>query len=194
MRKCTEFGKGRTSVATAEITRPEASLITTYSQLADLTEKDRFVDTRPEVSRRVPVERIVSLPARGRIIQFSYQDNGGPLPDWFNPVLRGFADIIALPDNWNGEGADRIDRDAINRALAVIDQLLDRNAPAPSVVPTPDSGVQIEWHRGRKDLEIEFGPNGRTEFYYFDEISREEHEGPVGPSFSFLKPYLERLG
>ena len=165
-----------------------------YDHLPVLTEKDRFVETRPEVSRRAPIERVVFVPARGRTIQFSYQDNGDPLPNWFNPVLRGFANIIALPDNWNGEGAARVDRDAINRALAAIDQLLDRNALTPSVVPTPDSGVQIEWHHGGKDLEIEFTSNGRTEFYYFDEASRKEHEGPVGPSFSLLKPYLEKIG
>lgn len=182
-------------MATHEITWPEASPITTYSQLGNLTEKDRFVDTRPEVSRRVPIERTVSVPARGRTIQFKYQDNGDPLPDWFIPVLRGFANVLTLPENWDGEGATKIDRGAVNRAVAAVDQLLvDGEAQAPSVVPTPDSGVQLEWHFGRKDLEVEFCPNGHAEFYYFDEASGEEHEGPVGPSFSFLKPYLERIG
>jgi hypothetical protein len=180
-------------MATAEITRPERSLITTSRQLADLTEKDRFVDTRSEASPRDLVERTVVLTARGKPVRFKYQDSGDPLPDWFVPVLRGFANLITLPDNWDGEGASSIDRGTIGRALAAIEQLLDRHASAPSVVPTPDSGLQIEWHRGHKDLEIEFRSNGRTEFYYFDDTTGEEHEGPVGPGFASLKKYLGRI-
>ena len=65
--------------------------------------------------------------------------------------------------------------------------------PAPTIVPIHDSGIQIEWHRGGKDLEIEFVHDGRNTFYYFDESSRTEHEGPVGPSFEFLKEYLRQI-
>jgi hypothetical protein len=101
--------------------------------------------------------------------------------------------VISLPENWDGEGAAKIDREAINQALTAINQLLDRNTPAPSVVPTPESGVQMEWHRRGKDLEIEFYPDGRKEFYYFDEATQEEHEGLVGSSFSLLRKYLESL-
>jgi hypothetical protein len=180
-------------MATAEITRPDRSLITTSNQLADLTEKDWFVDTRYEASPRVLVERIVRLTARGKPVLFKYQDSGDPLPDWLVPVLQGFANLLTLPDNWDGEGAPRIDREAISRALAAIEQLLPKHAPAPSVVPTPDSGLQIEWHRRGKDLEIEFHPNGHSEFYYFDETSGGEHEGPVGPNVAFLTEYLERI-
>jgi len=86
-----------------------------------------------------------------------------------------------------------IDRGAINRALAAIDQLLDPRAPAPSVAPVSDSGLQIEWHHRGRDLEIEFSPDGRTEFYYFDEHTGEEHEGPAGPGFAFLQSYLGRI-
>src|ERR1700685_3353479 len=110
-------------MATSEMTWAERSSITIYSHIPVLSEEDRSVETRSEVSRRDPIQRIVSLPPRGRLIKFKYLDNGDPLPDWFNPVLRGFANIIALPDNWDGEGAAQIDREAIGRALAAIDQL-----------------------------------------------------------------------
>jgi hypothetical protein len=180
-------------MGTAEITRAETSLITTLDQLADLTEKDRLVNTRSGVSPRVPVERIVSRTGRGKTVTFKYQDTGNPLPNWFDRVLQGFTDLVALPDNWDGEGATRIDREAINRALAAIDLLLPSYAPAPSVVPIHSSGLQIEWHRRGKDLEIEFHPGCHSQFYYFDETSGEEHEGPVGPNFAFLKEYLGRI-
>ncbi len=180
-------------MATSEITRPERSLIAISSQLADLTERDRIVDARSEAYRAVPIEKTITVIARGKPVQFKYQDRGDRLPDWFVPVLEGFANLLTLPDNWDGEGASPIDRDAISRALAAIEQLLTRRAPAPSVVPTPDSGLQIEWHLRAKDLEIEFHPDGRTEFYYFDESGGEEYEGPIGQNSVILKKYLKQI-
>lgn len=180
-------------MATSEITRLDRTAIATSSQIADLTERDWFVDARSEASRPVLVERTVSLKARGKTVQFQYQDNGDSLPGWFIPVLRGFASLITLPNNWDGEGARAINREAINRALDAIEYLLPKDAPAPSIVPTADSGLQIEWHRSRKDMEIEFRPDGGVEFYYFDETSGKEHEGPVGPGFASLKEYLRQI-
>ena len=118
-------------MATSEMTWAEDKLNHHVQPTADLTEKDRLVDTRPEVSRREPIERIASVPARGRIIKFKYLDNGDPLPDWFIPVLQGFANVLTLRDNWDGEGAAEIDRSAVNQALAAIDQLLDRRDASP---------------------------------------------------------------
>jgi hypothetical protein len=60
-------------------------------------------------------------------------------------------------------------------------------------VPLSDSGLQIEWHRNDRDLEIEFNPSGGVEFYYFDEETGEEHEGPVGANFMYVEGYLARI-
>jgi hypothetical protein len=108
-------------------------------------------------------------------------------------VLQGFADLITLPSNWDGEGAAEIDLSAINRALAAIERILPPNAPAPSVVPVPDSGLQIEWHRNQKDLEIEFRPNGEVEFYFFDEPTGRESRGLVDRGFTNLQDYLSQI-
>ena len=42
-------------------------------------------------------------------------------------------------------------------------------------------------------MEIEFSPDGVSEFYYFDTNTEEESEGSVGPNFANLKGYLERI-
>src|SRR5439155_12376420 len=131
--------------------------------------------------------------ARGEVVGFKYLDNGDPRPTWFEPVLQGFANVATLADGWDGSGALRIDRATINRALGTIERLLPSDAPAPSVVPIPDSGLQIEWHHNQRDLEIEFSPGGAIEFYFFDENTKEEREGPVGPNFVNVKEYLDRI-
>jgi hypothetical protein len=179
-----------------EITRPDRSFVesASFSDLfTDLTERERLFSRRAVVSRPEPEPRIVHVRARGETVNFKYVDNGAPRPSWFMPVLQGFASLATLTDGWDGSGAARIDRATINRALRAIEQLLPQDAPAPSVVPVPDSGLQIEWHRNHRDLEIEFNPRGAVEFYYFDEDTREEHEGPVGPNFVNVKKYLDRI-
>lgn len=182
-------------MSTAEICRLDRNFIETSSfadLVADLTERERVLSSQA-VFRIDPVPRVVSVQARGVTVNFKYLDNGEPRPTWFMPVLRGFANLAALPEGWDAEVGRKIERATINRALAAIDQLLPMGAPAPSVVPLQSAGLQIEWHRNQRDLEIEFDPSGTVEFYYFDETTEEEHEGPVGPSFVYVKPFLQRI-
>jgi hypothetical protein len=183
-------------MSTAEITRLDRSFVETSSLgdlLADLTERERLFSRHAVVSSPEPKTRIVQVRARGETVNFKYLDSGELTPTWFMPVLQGFANLVTLKDGWDGSGAARIHRATINRALGAIEQLLPHDAPPPSVVPIPDSGLQIEWHRNHRDLEIEFCPDGAVEFYYFDEKTKEEREGPVGPNFVTVKKYLDRI-
>jgi len=182
---------------TAEITRLDRSFVEASSfsdtLFADLSHKERLFSTQAVASRPEPVPRVVPVCARAQTIHFRYLDNGEPRPTWFMPVLQGFANLATLTDSWDGSGAAKVDRATINRALRAIEQRLPQDAPGPSVVPIPDSGLQLEWHRNHRDLEIEFSPTGAIEFYYFDENTEEEREGPVGPNFVNVKEYLDRI-
>lgn len=183
-------------MATAELSRLERSFVATseFSQLlADLSERERILGARASASRAEPVIRTVSLRSRGKLVSFKYVDNGEPRPTWFAPVLQGFASLVTLSDNWDGERARKIDSATINRALIALEELLPRDAPAPSIVPVPNAGLQIEWHRKGKDLEIEFNPAGSVTYYYFDSDSEEEREGRVGPQFATVREYLKRI-
>lgn len=183
-------------MATGEITLPDRSFVATSSfsdLLAGLTEKERLASEPAVAFRPEPVVRTIPIGSRGMVVPFKYIDNGEPWPAWLMSVLHGFANLVTLSGNWDGEGASKIDRTTINRALAAIERLLASDAPAPSIVPLSDSGLQIEWHRNKRDLEIEFTPDGGAEFYYFDEETEEEHEGPVGPNFVNLEGYLARI-
>src|SRR5882762_4072684 len=182
---------------TDEMTRLDRSFVEASSfsdlSLGDLTKKERLFSTQAVASRPESVTRIVPVRARGQTIHFRYLDNGEPRPTWFMPVLQGFANLATLAVGWDGSGAAKIDAATINRALRTIELLLPHDGPAPSIVPIPDSGLQIEWHRNRRDLEIEFSPDGDVGFYYFDENNGEEREGPVGPNFVAVKEYLNRI-
>ena len=183
-------------MATPELTRLERNFVATpdFSRLlAELTERERRLDAGTSSCRPEPVAAIIRRTSRGRQVAFWYLEDGEPKPTWLGPVLQGFANLVTLNDNWDGEGARRIDPTTINRALAAMEEVLPHDASAPSIVPLQNSGLQVEWHRNGKDVEIEFDPTGSVTFYYFDAESGEEHEGRVGPWFATVKEYLNRI-
>lgn len=183
-------------MATALITQPDRTFVAAsgcFDLQSQLSDRGQLFTTQDVASKPDPILRSIPVRSRGAIVHFQYWDYGAPQPSWLMPALQGFANLVTLPANWDKEGASRIDGATINRALAATDRLLDADSPAPSIVPLSNGGLQIEWHRRRRDLEIEFTPSGRTEFYFFDGDTAEEHEGPVGSNFVNLQGYLQRI-
>ena len=65
--------------------------------------------------------------------------------------------IAALEPNWDGRGAPAVDRGLI-RAVRAWDQDMPgwAFAPPPAVVPLASGGLQLEWRRADRLLELEF--------------------------------------
>ena len=59
-----------------------------------------------------------------------------------------------LSEGWDGQTALPIDQRTIATALDVYPRLVGLRAPMPSIVPTVDGGVQLEWHTLRHHVEI----------------------------------------
>jgi hypothetical protein len=75
----------------------------------------------------------------------------------------------------------------------VLVEVMDNDAPAPSVVPLSDGGVQLEWHRRGRNLEIEFPADEAPGFYYYEDGSEFESEGQVSRSYDRIQTYLSKL-
>lgn len=65
------------------------------------------------------------------------------------------AELLALPPGWDSYQARPIDSFAVQRALRFCQWLSD-DAPAPTIVPLSNGGVQLEWHTKEMDEEMEF--------------------------------------
>jgi hypothetical protein len=78
-----------------------------------------------------------------------------PRPLWVTDVskrIQGF--VVHLPENWNSYGAQRIQPELAEAAIRLLPKVVQPGTPKPEVVPTTAGGVQIEWHVGGIDLEI----------------------------------------
>jgi hypothetical protein len=115
------------------------------------------------------------------------------LPAWLKPTIQSFLDLLQLPLNWEGYGAVQIQEQIAQKALMVLVEVMENDAPAPSVVPLSDGGIQVEWHRRGRSLEIEFPADEAPSFYYYEDGSELESEGPVSRSYDRIQAYIANL-
>ncbi len=99
------------------------------------------------------------------------------LPDWVAPTIDGFLSIQALDENWDTYGSRRISEDVMRQALSILTQIMSLSSPVPSVVPMSDGGLQIEWHKNRRDLEVAFSIDASPTYSYLNRATGQSKEG-----------------
>src|ERR1035438_4373800 len=114
-------------------------------------------------------------------------------PAWLQPTIKSFLDLLQLPQNWDGYGASQMHEQIVQQALLLLVEVMDNDAPPPSVVPLSDGGVQVEWHRHGHNLEIEFPADEPPTFYYYQDHSETECEGHVSRNFNQIQRYIAGL-
>jgi hypothetical protein len=72
---------------------------------------------------------------------------------------------LSYSENWNGYGEKAITGQAVARTVNLLTQLA-MEGPEPVVVPMSDGGIQIEWHCGGTEIEIEVPPDDRESSVY----------------------------
>lgn len=115
------------------------------------------------------------------------------VPAWVTPTVQSLLDLLQLPQNWDGYGAVRIQEQIAQKVLMVLVEVMESDAPAPSIVPLSDGGVQVEWHRRGRNLEIEFPDGEAPGFYYYEDGSELESEGQVSGNHDRIQAYIANL-
>ena len=87
-------------------------------------------------------------------------------PAWMASVTERLNTLLSLPKNWDSYGAPPITREAVDRVVAVLESLASSITPTPSVGPTPEGGVQVEWHERGVDLELRSDSDGRLYAFF----------------------------
>lgn len=92
------------------------------------------------------VTSLVSRNARIRITE--------PVSEWRRPVLKRLEELVQLPRGWDGYRAGPVGMDIAVFALSMLEKICDDDAEVPSIVPTADGEIQIEWHTHGGDVEL----------------------------------------
>lgn len=102
--------------------------------------------------------------------------------DWLAAIIERLNHLLALPDNWDSEGAERVNRAAATMAMQLLVLAASVGAPQPTVGPTVEGGLQVEWHTHGIDLEIETLASGRFDVLFEDHLSGDDWEAEAGLS------------
>jgi len=74
---------------------------------------------------------------------------------WLHDALNEINKLINLPQNWDSYGAIPISGDNAIAAIDLLMTVMKDETPRPAFIPTNQGSVQLEWHTGGIDLEIE---------------------------------------
>ncbi len=140
-----------------------------------------------------PAQKIdVPLARRTMTIQFV-----GEKPAWLDTTAQTMRRLSRLPANWSSYGSSHIEDAAIISAASFLIIVLGPRGLAPTVVPTLQGGVQLEWHRNGVDIEIEFSPQGALADAYVYERQTDttwEPEHIAWDAYQRLRSSINRLG
>ncbi len=83
-------------------------------------------------------------------------------------VTKAIEALSTLKQNWDSYGAPPIDPNIVSAALKFVRLLPENIASRPRVVPMSPGNLQLEWHHGRKILELEFETPATIHFLKWD--------------------------
>lgn len=124
------------------------------------------------------------------------------LPWWFDEHLNEELNrLFALPAGWDGSSSDEVTIQAVQETVAVLAAIVDETSSPPQFFPLHDGGIQVEWHVGGNDIEIEV--NGAGVAYVFaarsdgaivaDGEVRRGEDVPLSAIATFLNELSTRL-
>lgn len=117
----------------------------------------------------------------------------GSAPAWFLPTIDSFAQLLALPEDWNSYGARRVDPESIASAISLLFSIMRDDSPPPVVIPTRRGGVQLEWHLRGIDLEVELLARGPILVCSEDLIEHTEWEAELTADLDPIRKVLQEL-
>ncbi len=97
---------------------------------------------------------------------------------WFQKAVRDLVDLLNMGPNWNGYGEKVIHPASAKRLVNLLDRMPYQGPPV-AIVPLPNGGLQLEWHRGPKSVEVEIPPAGEAEGWFVDDSNKQEDEWVV---------------
>ena len=108
---------------------------------------------------------------------------------WLETVVDEIESLANRPANWDSYGADSPRRDILDGAKSLVSCIAESGVSfQPLVFPTRSGGVQFEWEKGARYLEIDVVSKSAATFHYSDALKQEISSGEV-----FEKEFLDDI-
>ena len=115
------------------------------------------------------------------------------LPVWTRNIEDRLVSFLSLEKGWDAYDAPPPDFDAVVAAFDLLMMISEDSTPAPQVVPTPNGGVQLEWHERGIDLEIEVRSEFQFDVFYENLRTGEVREEEIMADLTPLRNWVGLL-
>ncbi len=122
-------------------------------------------------------------------------NNSGEIkPIWLTLTNKNLLAIVALNNNWDSYGADRISPKVAEAVHELLWNIMQMATPAPQIVPSANGSIQLEWHQKGIDLEIEVKSFSSFSVFFEDAQNEEASwEGDIETDLTKLVRYISLL-
>jgi len=103
-------------------------------------------------------------------------DMANTVEPWFARAFERLQELMLLPPDWDGEEGRAVTPRVAAATFDLLDRLAGRTALEPSLVPTREGRLQLEWHEPTGHIEAEVDENSSVHIWYHDLLSDEERE------------------
>ena len=114
------------------------------------------------------------------------------LPEEFRRAVYRAMELRQLPRGWNSHGAVPVSDAAFVRTVEFLSAYQIAGVAGPALVPTVRGGLQIEWHRGGVDIEVEISHEGSVSWCAEDRRTGEEFEANLAGHEEQVRTWLRR--
>lgn len=171
---------------TADVLEPETSERLTDSEWRSIDATTTF-PARATLTGAARSPRVMRFPFPGG--EIVVETDGDP-PAWLEPTIYALCSLLKLEDGWDSYEGQSINPNCVKASLELASTVLRDDSPNPSVVPTSRGGIQLEWHTGGVDLEVEFVSPSRLIGFFEDQRTGTKWEKDL--TFD-LRPLIEAV-
>ncbi len=87
--------------------------------------------------------------------------------------------LTLRPPDWDSYGARPVNRDVLDRAARLVLHLVEHEVTTPRLYPLSDGGVRLEWASSGGEIWIDYPVADEATYYFVDERTGDEREGPL---------------
>ena len=116
-------------------------------------------------------------------MHFSIPGSLAQQPSWIHAVDIEIKELLLLSEGWDGTAAYPVSTEAVNDARRLAAEICDA-LPAlrhPTVTPSIDGGVVLEWHSPNRHIDFTVGRES-IEVFYEDDEQGLDWDGPLPDS------------
>lgn len=113
--------------------------------------------------------------------------------EWVDELRPRLNDLTKLPVGWDGYRGQPVSFDCASFGADLLEKLCQFSVPAPSLVPGSGGTMQIEWHVGGFDIELDVKDVYNVIAYRRNCITGDEEEHELATDFSLVFSWLGEL-